>query len=159
MKLKSKTERCIHHAAKPLKLGDLHDGNQKYITDEEAKPDGLWFSVGDGADWIALVKARFKPHQIRYQTEVFFVENANILRIEDANGIDALTAEYGRTRASGRQAIDWTRVASRFAGIIIAPHYEERANHKGAQWYGCWEVSCGCVWSASAVKHLRPLNY
>jgi hypothetical protein len=66
--------RCIHYSAKPLKLGDLHDGNQKYTTDEEAKPDGLWFSVGDGADWVALVEARFKPHQIRHQTEVFFVE-------------------------------------------------------------------------------------
>jgi hypothetical protein len=150
--------RCIHHSREPLRLEDLRDGNQVYVTDGGAKPDGLWFSVGDGADWRALVKERYNADQVRFQTEVIFAERPNIWHISDAEAIDALTAEYGRMRDDGKQSIDWAGIANKFSGIIIAPHCEERSTFEQTRWYSCWEVSCGCVWVAKVVKCLRPVT-
>jgi hypothetical protein len=151
--------RCIHHSACPLRHSDLHDGDQRNATDYGAKPAGLWFSVGDGLDWQALVTARYSPEEIRFQTEVVFFNLTDFLQIGNAAALDAFTTEYGLTRHDGKQAIDWARVARNFSGIIIAPHCEERANYNQTRWYSCWEVSCGCVWAVRAVKTLRPLNY
>jgi hypothetical protein len=129
------------------------------VTDGGAKPDGLWFSVGDGTEWRALVKARYNPEDIRYQTEVVLLQEANVCRISTAQDMDIFTAEFGKSHSTRVHAIDWTRAANQFAGVIIAPHCMERCNHEQTHWYRCWEVSCGCVWLARAVKCLRPVNY
>src|SRR5215471_12084764 len=89
--------RFIHHSASPL-TGKLRDGNQDHATDGGAKPDGLWFCVGNGADWRALCEERTKTNGwsldcLKYQTEKFFVEDANILWVDDAAGIDSLTVK------------------------------------------------------------------
>jgi hypothetical protein len=148
----------IHHSVGPLLLNDLHDEDQSPLTDCGAKPNGLWFSVGNGADWRAAVMERFNPEYITCQTEVVLSQAANICRLNGAQHIDGFTAEYGKLYKARLQVIDWTRVASQFDGIIIAPHCNERCEDK-TWWYKCWEVSCGCVWTPSAVKCLRPLNY
>jgi hypothetical protein len=150
----------IVHSPRPLSLSELHDGNQAHATDWGAKPDGLWFSVGDGADWRELcVRKRWSLDGLKYQIEIVFSETANIWHVESAVGIDALTAEYGKERNDGKQSIDWSRIAKKFAGIVIAPLCVERCNCERTRWYNCWECSCGCVWRAGAVKLLRPLNY
>jgi hypothetical protein len=149
--------RCIHHSPKPLRLEDLRDGNQTYVTDGGAKPDGLWFSVGDGADWRALAKERYNADQVLFQYEVVLAERANIWHISNAEAIDALTAEYGKMRGDGKQSIEWARIANKFAGIIIAPHCGERSTFEPTRWYSYWEVACGCVWVVKAVEGLRPV--
>jgi hypothetical protein len=149
----------IHHSTRPLRLDELRDGDQKYATDYGAKPNGLWFSVGDGADWRALVKERYDPDDISHQTEVVLLQSANVYRISGAQDIDVFTAKYGKPRNARVPAIDWARVATQFAGIVIAPHCKGRCDQEQTHWYKCWEVSSGCVWAASAIKLLRPLNY
>ena len=149
----------VHHSARPLRLNDLRDGDQRDVTDGGAKPDGLWFSVGDGAEWRALVRERYDPEEMRCQTEVVLLRNANICRVNGAQAIDVFTAKYGKSRSARVQAIDWERVADQFAGIIIAPHCKDRCDYEQTHWYKCWEVWSGCVWAARAVECLRPLNY
>jgi hypothetical protein len=158
--------RFIHHSPSPL--GSLRDGDQDHATDYGAKPDGLWFSVGNvsdcGSDWRALCEERAKTDGwsldcLKYQTEIFFAKDANILWIQDAVGIDSLTAEYGRIRRDGRQSVDWHRIAKEFEGIIISPMCHDRRDYEQARWYACWQCSSGCVWQARAVQTLRPLNY
>lgn len=146
----------IHHSRYPLKQSELHDGDQTKATDWGAKPDGIWFSVGNGADWRALVHSRFNSDDVKYWTEIFLYKTANILRVEDAAGLDALTSMYAQTRNDGKQSIDWHRIAEQFSGIIISSLRVERCNYR---WYACWEVPSGCVWRTKAVRCLRPLNY
>jgi hypothetical protein len=90
---------------------------------------------------------------------MIFSETANILRVENAAALDALTAKYAQARNDGKQSIDWCRIAEQFAGIIISPLCVERCNYEPTRWYECWEVACGCVWQAKAVRCLHALNY
>ena len=151
----------IHHSEKPLRLRDLEDRDpERYATDRGCKPHGLWFSVGDGADWRALVTARWpRSNGIRCWTEVVLAAKAIILRLTAADDIDAFTTEYARTGDNESQSIEWARVASEVDGIIIASHCRQRESDNETRWYGCWEVSCGCVWRTRAVECLRPINY
>jgi hypothetical protein len=153
----------IHHSPGPP-ADKLRDGCQDRATDGGAKPDGLWFSVGDGADWRALCAERAKTAGwsldcLNYRTEISFVEYASILWIENAAGIDCFTAKYAEVRDDGKQSIKWDRVAEEFGGIIIAPLCHERRDYEQTRWYACWECSSGCVWRGSAIQSLRPLNY
>jgi hypothetical protein len=152
----------ILHSPHPLSLGELRDGDQAHATDGGAKPDGLWFSVGDGADWRELCvdpEKRWSLDGLKYQIEIVFSERAKIWHVASASGIDALTAKYSSERNDGKQSIDWFQIAKAFEGIIIAPLCVERCKYEQTRWYNCCECSCGCVWHAAAVKCLRPLNY
>lgn len=146
------------------------------MTDGGSKPDGFWFSAGDGSDgWQAYVEKQVKAGrpgfslaQLNHQTEVVFRDSATCLFLSGSMDIDAFTCEYGslsdetHTRVRGNfpkpPRIDWPRVASNFDAIIIAPLCVDRLNDPDAEWYRCWDVSCGCVWNSQAVD-LKPLTY
>jgi hypothetical protein len=147
----------IHHSCRPI--GEVCDSEQTLNDSAGAKPDGLWFSIGDGADWIKLCKKAngWCLDVLNYQTEIVFSESANILRLASAEDIDAFTAAYVMNSAATK--IDWRRVAQKFGGIIIAPHVDERSNHENTRWYYHWEIASGCVWRKSAVKCLRLLKH
>jgi hypothetical protein len=149
----------IRHTSRPIRLSCLREGNQAHATDHGAKPDGIWFSVGDGSDWRELVCKRFNTNDVKYRTEIFLNEAAKILWIKNADDLDAFTIKYGYIRPDGQKAIDWANIATQFAGIIISPLCVERCNYEPTYWYACWEVSCGCVWQVKAVRDLRPINY
>jgi hypothetical protein len=147
----------IHQSRSPLRA--VQDIDQLRLVESPVgtKPNGLWFSVGDGSDWRDLFPMKgWSVEDAKCQTEVVFADCANILRAGSAKDVDDLTYEYGK---DGGQAIDWSRIAEKFDGIIIAPHCVERSDHQQTRWYKCWAVSCGCVWRARAVEFLRPLNY
>jgi hypothetical protein len=77
--------RLIHFSREPKSLDSLRDASsQRHRTDAGAKPDGLWFRVGDGEDWIALSKWRGEtrvPHG-----------NARSLEPKDRRDREALAA-------------------------------------------------------------------
>ena len=149
----------IRHTPRPITLSCLRDGNQAHVTDWGAKPDGIWFSVGDGSDWRDLVCKRFNSNDVKYRTEIILSEVAKIHWVNNATDLDAFTAKYGYIRKDRKQAINWADVAKEFAGVVISPLCVERCNYKPTRWYACWEVSCGCVWQAKAVRELWPINY
>jgi hypothetical protein len=155
--LKEACLRYVQHSKSALAA--VYDVDQSRLVESPCgiKPNGLWFSVGDGADWRALSATnRWNVDDVKFQTEIVFSEYANILRAEGAADIDKLTSEYGKNDG---QAIDWRRVAETFDAIIIAPLCVERSGHDQTRWYRWWECSCGCVWQSHAVKRLRPINY
>ena len=150
----------IHHSRCPI--SKVCDWEQILNDSAGAKPDGLWFSIGDGTDWIALCKKRHVENGwcldvLNCQTEIVFSESANILHLASAEDIDTFTAAY--VMNSSAMKIDWRRVAEKFGGIIIAPHCDERSNHARTRWYYHWEVASCCVWRKSAVKCLRLLKH
>jgi hypothetical protein len=146
------------------------------MTDHGAKPDGLWFSAGDGPDgWKAFAERRnhegdqrFSRAQLTHQTQIIFSTSARRLNISSAEEIDAFTCEYGNlsegttrlTRGLFRRspAIDWPRIANDFDAVVIAQFCRERANHAGSAWYNCWDAASGCVWNPDMVT-LKPLTY
>jgi hypothetical protein len=149
----------IHHSRCPIL--EVYDSEQTLSDGAGAKPDGLWFSIDDGADWIAFCKKRhvedgWSLDCLKYQTEIVFIECANILHLTSAADIDAFTIKYLMNSSA---KIDWCRVAGSFDGIIIAPHCDERMRHERTRWYHDWEVASGCVWRTNAVKSLRPLTH
>lgn len=150
-------QRYVQHSKSALDA--IYDVDQRQLVESPSgtKPNGLWFSVGDGSDWRALFERKgWGLSDVKYWTEIVFSESANILRAEGAADIDSLTAAYGKDDG---HAIDWLRIAETFDAIIIAPHCVERSDHDKTYWYHQWECSCGCVWQSNAVKLLRRLNY
>ena len=53
--------------------------------------------------------------------------------------------------------IDWTAVGKNHDAIVIAPYIWER-RLDGPMWYYGWDCASGCVWNATAVAELRPIN-
>jgi hypothetical protein len=157
--------RLIHYSRRPL----LHvrSVEQSRRADRGVKPDGLWFSVGDGEDGWRSWCASEMPHWLdgALATEVVLASDATMLRLVGATEIDAFTAVYGILPhyANGRtdlftheDAIDWRRVAEKYQGIIIAPYVWERRHE--LRWYYGWDCSSGVVWDAKAVAELRLMT-
>jgi hypothetical protein len=155
--------RFIHYSCRPL--AKVCDREQSLTARDSAgaKPIGLWFSVGDGIDWITLCEKRHAENGwcldvLKYQTEIVLTECANILCLKTAEDIDTFTTKYVLSSDGTTRSINWPLIAKHFGGIIIAPFCAERCDCERTRWYDYWEVSCGCVWQANAVKLLRPLN-
>lgn len=160
--------RLIHFSQSPL----LKVSSEKQSDNPHHKPEGLWFSAGDGEDgwrsWCLI--ERFHTHRLGYRTELKFKRSARILRIKSASGIDRITRAYGvepgwastlpnRTaRARRWRVIDvrWKEIAKQYDAIIIAPYIYQR-RLAGPMWYYTWDVASGCVWNAGAIESLTPL--
>lgn len=128
------------------------------------KPHGLWLSV-DG-DWEAWLGDRtshdwvgpsvefsldvdrclhLPPGAITKFTTDYAADIREVLKgLEDVAASDILRSFY----------IDWPRVASEYAGVIVAPFH-----HFGflqePMWYTDWDVASACVWDLSAVTLLE----
>ena len=162
--------RFVHYA--PHHLTAIEDRAQdKRGAERGDKPDGLWFSAGDGQDgWRAWCEmASFALAALTHRTEIVFRPRAKLLRLKGVRAIDSFTAEYGREPAYRKSmppssfsyagyTIDWPRVAKKWDGIIIAPYCYARRLHLGCRWYYGWDCASGCVWRARAVEALRPLS-
>lgn len=137
------------------------------------KPNGLWFSAGDGDDgWLAWCEAEsFRPQALTHVTEIILRPDANILRLSGAVELDLFTAkhrcipEYAKAGPESLRrlygpghAIDWKTVASQYDGIIIAPYCYQRRLHDGTHWYYSWDCASGCIWRARAVQTLIPVK-
>jgi hypothetical protein len=160
--------RFIRYSAAPLtQVPDdiIQDGSDH----RGSKPNGVWFSViseEDGSDgWKDYCKAKaltLGP----YRTELLLNEDA-ILWVRTDAEIDELTNEYSYSRSIPakflesnsnftRSAICWKRLATKYHGIVIAPHCAQRGRQEEL-WYHTWDCACGCVWKSDAVRELRPL--
>lgn len=154
--------RFIHYSAEPLNT--VLSVSQYAARCSYEKPRGLWISAGDGEDgWRAWCESEnFCLESLAHSTEISLTPDANILRLNDARGIDQLTREFGFVpdfyRGSGyeRRAISWDKVAERYSGIIIAPYCWSRRLHERTGWYYGWDCASGCIWDAAAVQQLQP---
>ncbi len=89
------------------------------------------------------------------------VANANILRCRDKLDVLCLTERYGidvPRYSWASKAVDWTRIASEYQGIIIAPYVWECRLNDSCNWYYGWDCASGCIWDAAAVALIEPLQ-
>ena len=160
------TARLIHYSNKPL--SEVRSAKQDVALARPDKPQGLWFSVGDGEDgWRAWCEGEsFNIGGLVCATEIVLHPNAGILRGSTAEQIDELTARYGYDcdhmpphLSYGRgYGINWKKIAERHDGILIAPYVWERRLHRGTHWYYGWDCASGVIWNAQAVHELRALE-
>lgn len=114
------------------------------------KPRGLWVSV-DGEDdwptWCAAEEYGIGPHRF----VVTLTDTADILHLATPEQI----RDFGREYGGDYYDIDWTRVAEKHQGIIIAPYqWSLRLAHEVA-WYYPWDAASGCIWDATAIAAVR----
>jgi hypothetical protein len=125
-----------------------------------SKPEGLWVSDETNAygwrEWVRDNLPRHRLRDYRVANEVTLANDANILVISDAAGLDAFTNQFGR-RDRPTCWLNWSAVAEQWQGIVITPHIMERHGHASCLWYMVWEVASGCIWDPAAIASIRRL--
>ena len=152
--------RLVHYSSRPLEA--VKSATQK--RDPFGKPNGLWVSVGDA--WLRFNRDRREDPINRLQLEacvythhIRLTQDANLLCISNNDEFDRFNAQYGRTWIDGNvpdgQVIDWTSVAEKHQGIIIAPYLRDKAEDTRGMprtvWYWSWACASGCIWGAEAI--------
>lgn len=123
------------------------------------KPWGFWLSVVGPDDWEGWCidneqQSWIEGHHIY---DVTLSESANVLFLKHPYELDSFHREYAVTDALGWNSYpDWTRVASHYDGIVIAPYQWQRRLHAPvSDWYYGWDCASGVIWNAHAVAGLR----
>ena len=141
----------IHYSKEPI--GTIYSKNQR--LPHHFKPEGFWFSV-EGVNSIGWKEwcenDEWALENLRCQTELFFHENANMLFIRNREEILHFVKEYKE-----ELCINWTALAEKYQGIVIAPfNWEFRASVRMTWYYG-WDCASGCIWDATAIESFAPV--
>ncbi len=145
--------RTTHHTGDRL----VFDPERTYSQAEEptAKPRGFWLSIGD--DWRQWCADNdYRPDGFNHVAD-FDIDTSDVLVLATVQAIRDFgeeyrvnTAPYGAIYA--RWGVDWTRVARRHSGIVIAP-YQWTLRLDGVEsWYYTWDCASACIWDLSAVR-------
>lgn len=125
------------------------------------KPSGFWVTVEGEDGWSEWCKENnFHEDSLAVCHEVILCDSHNVLYIHDALGIDDFTEKYGFPDYGlhGSRAIDWSRVADDYQGIVIVPYIWSRRLGGGADWYYGWDCASGCIWDASAIQSISVVS-
>jgi hypothetical protein len=141
--------RLTHHTDEPFELDRTRTYEQ--VSNFRMKPKGLWLSVDD--DWWRWCSDEsFREDTFEHNYEATLVEDANVLVIDSVESFDAFCEEYATEREPA-----WDLVATRYAGIIIAPYLWERrlAMEPTMFWYYPWDCASGCIWDLSVIDEWK----
>lgn len=150
-----------HYSAKPLTgcfpvkqtIADRDDWNFFY------KPAGLWLSVED--EWEKWCRDNnFSLHRLTHKAKVIIGAGADhLVKLETEEDVLAFDREYGGTnpRIESLRAINWTRVATEFSGIIIAPYQWRLRFDYDLLWYYGWDCASACVWDPSIIDTIESV--
>lgn len=133
-----------------------------------AKPVGLWVSVDGPDDWKQWCEVEgWRDIDAQHHHRVTLHEDANVLHLasveemtafhEEFSCPDKVIAEASPLLATKFRAIDWTTVASRYQGIIIAP-YQWSLRLSELSWYYPWDCASGCIWDADAIQAVTTVR-
>jgi hypothetical protein len=146
-----------HYGANPLEL----DRARAYPQKAGYKPCGLWVSVQGEDDWPEWASSEGYgwPKLFEYEHRIVLAEDPNILHLSGHTALNRFTAAYRYPGASffrEGEAIDWSRVADEYNGIIIAPYvWSQRMD---LMWYYGWDVASGCIWSLEAIASVERVH-
>jgi hypothetical protein len=122
---------------------------------DSMKPNGLWYSCG--TEWIEWVLREMSDWVGSYVYRLH-INYGNMLKIDDAAGIDEVTKKYVNERMAhifpGHKSsiyIDWVKMAKDYSGIEICPYQHSKRLDPNSEWYYGWDVASGCVWNQSAL--------
>ena len=137
--------RLIHFSADPV----VSVWSSPQNTQAAPKPKGLWVSD----------EASEEDGRLAVAHEVVLAESANILRVDDVDGIDELTRQHvvGEYARDGYR-LNWSAVAEQYQGILITPYQWTRRLSMHCGWYYGWDCASGCIWDASAVASIAVVE-
>jgi hypothetical protein len=114
------------------------------------KPNGFWVSVDGDDDWESWCKDNnFGLGRLSYRHEVILAKDANVLVLTSADEVRCFHKEYHSREDA--MYVDWTTVATKYQGIIIAP-YQWSLRLSNIQWYYSWDCASGCIWDVKAIS-------
>ncbi len=125
------------------------------------KPNGLWYSVGDG--WFRVVLDRTnRLYRYLYRIDI---DLTDMMVIRNEKDIIEFTKIFG-SPSSGypfdefgiSDAIDWKMVAKTYTGIEIAPYIHSNSIRMNWVWYYGWDVASGCIWDKAAFKGVELIS-
>jgi hypothetical protein len=137
-----------------------HDKEQIFERGAFFKPEGLWVSVViDGeCDWRRWCESDWPSWMNGKKVfEVVLAPDANMLHISSTAQFDQFNREF-RTGDEWFGGIDWTTVASKYDGIIIAPYQWSRRLDSSSRWYYGWDAASGCIWNARAIASITRIK-
>jgi hypothetical protein len=142
-----------HYTAEPFTLDRDRVYQQGGPEGGFFKPKGLWLSVDGEYDWPSWCRAeRFLEGTLRHRTPMRLREDANVLRLSTLEELRAFSAEHARPAFPGAEImteIDWSVIAERYDGIVIAPYrWDCRLD---LMWYYGWDCASGCIWNLDAL--------
>ncbi len=134
--------------------------NTYQLSTPRDKPIGLWVSV-DGEDyWKSWCESEdFNTHRLSMPHRVELSPTANILHLKSPYEIRGFSAKYRHPskHSFDLRAIEWSKVARDYQGIIIAPYQLECHYSDDIFWYCRWDCASGCIWNVDAVLSISPL--
>lgn len=157
--------RLIHYSDVPVEnVYSVEQSGEKYDWSDGRKPAGLWVSVEGEDDWRAWCEAEnFRDCSAQCATEIVLASDHRVLVIDTSAAMTAFhrtfCVERGKYGKWKEWRIDWPRVATLHSGIVIAPYqWTHRLDGDLSGWYYSWDCASGCIWDASAVARLHPIQ-
>lgn len=162
MKKRLQDLRLRHYSAEPL--GEIRSVSQ--VGRNLRKPGGLWVSVHNARNnWPQWCKSEdYGLASLANEHEIILADTANVCWLKNAKEIDKFTKQYvaHEHKYNNKEYImylDWVKVSSVYQGLIISPYCYSRRLEDHTIWYYGWDCASGCVWDASAISSVRPINH
>lgn len=146
-----------HFSRKPLNFNQNFSYN--VARDQFFKPHGLWLSDESKQSIVSwrswCIAEDYSIDALSYRTK-FLVDTNKIIVLSTLKDIDNFTNKYkDNTQNYTSNYIDWKKVISISAGILITPYIWEARNDHKYFWYYPWDCASACIWDLSAVKLLE----
>lgn len=154
----------------PIFIDTLANRDQRPRVDadgyasEYEKPRGFWLTDDSEHCWRSWCTGeQWGLEGLTHRHEVDLDED-RVLILRSAYEVEAFARQYafeswwgpaGQARKYCNRCIDWSEVATRYAGIIIAPYQWSLRMANGFSWYYGWDCASGCIWDAQAIKDVR----
>lgn len=142
-------------------LKEPKDIDREYQSNKRDKPNGLWFSVGNG--WIDYLKegcennwedANWYRTRLLWYTHIYEInlDYDKVLKIHTEKKFEAFLEKF-----KTKTCINWKEVAKKWSGIEIL--FSNFLPDKDNFLYDQWDCDSGCVWKPDAVKEINLLKF
>lgn len=143
-----------------IKFSKIKDAEQG--EDDFFKPRGFWISDDDDYGWKKWCEENGSfSNQFKYKYQIELNHDANILYITSPQQLDEFSEKYKTDKYDYLKHeiiyITWSKITSKYDGIIITPYFWERRMGSRSTWYYSWDCASGCIWNANAIKQFKMI--
>ncbi len=118
-------------------------------------PDAVLSFVGPN-DWKSKHRGDLRDQNLY---EVKLAGKHHLLFMSTREQLSAFTKAYSlKLKDETRIAIDWTKVAAEYQGVLIAPFFAEHDDYDDLFWYGAWGCASGCIWDKDAISGISLIR-
>lgn len=140
-----------HFSKRPFQFESTRAYKQQV---QQMKPKGLWLShESANHPWSAFCLDAGWRDSLSHRVE-FEVDVSDVLIINTDKKLAQFHKSYSNRHDNFLVLIDWEKVASNYAGIIISPYSYKYRLEIDYMWYYGWDCASGCIWELSALSEL-----